>query len=1142
MPSRIRDDRSKASTRLCTLLLALLPCLYAQAAEPAGATTRFDIPRQELDGALADYARQSGRQLLYAPELAQGRIARAVQGEKTALQALDELLADTGLAYATNASGTILIGDANRRGGMGGMDASTTGDPRGNAPGAAASQPAAPLYAQAEPAPTAAERPEARQASTLDTITVTAQKKRENIQTVPIAISAFGGEDLNDRKIETGADLVTATPNVSFSKTNFASYNFQIRGIGTQALSVTTDPAVAISFNSAPMIRNRLFEQEYFDVERVEVLRGPQGTLYGRNATAGVVNMIPNLADPSAPDADARFEIGSYDTRRFNGMVNVPLSDSVAFRLATQYTKRDGFDHNTVTEKDVNDRDILGTRASLAWRPSDRFNASLVWEHFQEDDMRSRTGKQLCHTDPGPVSIGGVEVRTDDRAFMSQGCVDGSLYDDGAFGAPNGNSLPFVLGAQTAGAILGFDPDTFAVAGLVPRGFDPYAGVTQSRDLRKIATSFDPKFEADNDVVQLNLDAAIGDHLRLVSQSLYTEDRYWSTQDYGRFQSSPAFNATDGLVTFAPEGIVPAYPYTPGGVYCDPQLGCSDRMLLVDLVDARSRQWSQEFRLQSDYDGPFNFSVGANYLEFAIDESYYVFSNVFTALTEQFLNGGGLGMKPQYCPPEIAAAPYVFDPSLLKSCGYIDPNPIGAIDGQGHNYFRSRNLARTRSSAIFGEGYWQLSDTVRLTAGLRWTRDVKTTTPYPSQLLLADSTKTPEDGYALTPLAGGFVGYGYPAQPDIRQTWNEPTGRLVLDWTPDLPFTDSTLLYASAARGYKAGGTNSPGIGANTAYLSFVQRDPRFDAEYVNAFELGMKNVLADGRLILNGTLFYNDYEGYQVSQVVDRATSNENFDAKTWGAELEAVWRPSASFQLSGNLGLLRTRIADGQTSIDVMDRTAGNQDWIAVRPWMQLASTCIAPKDLVETALRSWYEQSTEDQLATMLAAFCTVRSGIAGAGFTRDQGPDGGPGEWAYLLNGAYYNPETDGPNGGAGFAKDLGGNELPNAPHLTVSLSPQYTFALGDSDLTLRADLYYQGKSWARVYQDEIDRLDSWHNVNVSLTWYRPGADLTVQLYAKNLLDDDSITGTFLNSDDTGLSTNVFLQDPRVVGLVVRKGFF
>ncbi len=76
---------------------------------------------------------------------------------------------------------------------------------------------------------------------------------------------------------------------MTFTKTNFSGYSIQIRGIGTQAISVTTDPAVAVAFNDIPFIRNHFFEQEFYDVSQVEVLRGPQGTLYGRNATAGVV-------------------------------------------------------------------------------------------------------------------------------------------------------------------------------------------------------------------------------------------------------------------------------------------------------------------------------------------------------------------------------------------------------------------------------------------------------------------------------------------------------------------------------------------------------------------------------------------------------------------------------------------------------------------------------------------------------------------------------------------------------------------------------------------------------------------------------------------------------------------------------------
>lgn len=1137
---RSRKRRWDRVLKPCALLLALLPSLAAYAGQDSAA--KFDIAPQQLDAALSEYARQSGKQLLYAPQLAAGKSGREVRGEKPALQALDELLAGTGLRYATSASGAILISDGTRESAP--AQAQAPEARPGNVPGDAAAQPTASQQAEAaQTTANATTRARTGTTTTLETVLVTAQKKVENIQKVPIAITAFGGQELNDRKIETGADLVTATPNVSFTKTNFASYNFQIRGIGTQALSVTTDPAVAISFNSTPMIRNRLFEQEYFDVERVEVLRGPQGTLYGRNATAGVVNMIPNLADPDAFEANVKGEVGNYESRRVNAMINVPLSDSFAFRVATQYTQRDGYDKNTVTGKNVNDRDLLSVRTSLAWKPSDVFNASLVWEHFQEDDMRSRTGKQLCHRDPGIGAPGGAAVPGQPdffASYLSQGCRDGSLYDDGAYGVPNGSSLPFVLGAYSAPVGFAVDADgniDFTnLQTLVPRGLDPYAGVTQSRNLREIATSYDPKFNASNDIAQLNLQAEVGDGLTFVSQTLYTRDQYYSTQDYARFQSNPIFNNTDNLVRFNDLGeVVSAFPVLSGGVYCDPQLGCSDRLLFADIVDADSKQWSQEFRLQSDFDGRFNFSVGANYLQYDVDESYYVVGNLLTSLADLYFNGAAF--TPGVCQPGVATR--VSDGvDTGAPCIYIDPNSLGAINGRGHNYFRSRNLAQTRSTAIFGEGYWQLSDTVRLTAGLRLTRDIKTTTPVPSQLLFGDSTNTE----FFSRLLGGFVGYGYPSQPEIRQEWTEPTGRLVLDWSPDLSFTDSTLFYASASRGYKAGGTNSPAIAANPEVLSFQTRDPRFRAEYVNALELGMKNTLAGGKLTLNGTVFYNDYKDYQISQIVDRATLNENFDAETWGAEFEAIWRPTANFELSGNLGLLRTRIGDNQYSIDVMDRTAGNQDWVLVRPWLQLAANCIAPRELVATATENFYaDEFNAGSNPNYLASFCTVQTPLYPGGLTEDQGPEATPGTWAYLLDGDFYNPETDAPNGGQGFAKNLGGNDLPNAPKITVSLSPQYTFALGNTDLTLRADLYYQGKSWARVYQDSIDRLDDWGNVNLSLTWYDPDADLSVQLYAKNLLDSEAITGTFLNSDDTGLTSNVFLQDPRIFGLVVRKGF-
>src|SRR5690606_11024265 len=197
-------------------------------------------------------------------------------------------------------------------------------------------------------------------ATSVGDIIVTAQKREQSIQDVPIAVTALSAETLDAMKIDGGSELVRAVPNVSFSKYNFSMDNFSIRGVGTKAISASSDPAVAISFNNAPLIRNRLFEQEYLDVNRVEVLRGPHGTLYGRNASGGVVNMSPNLPGPNF-DAMMKAEAGNYNSMRGQMMVNIPVTDTFWIRGAGSLTKREGFDYNTFNETRVNDRDLYST-------------------------------------------------------------------------------------------------------------------------------------------------------------------------------------------------------------------------------------------------------------------------------------------------------------------------------------------------------------------------------------------------------------------------------------------------------------------------------------------------------------------------------------------------------------------------------------------------------------------------------------------------------------------------------------------------------------------------------------------------------------------------------------------------------------
>jgi iron complex outermembrane receptor protein len=674
----------------------------------------FDIPAQDLSKALAEFARQSGLELLYTPEIVEGLTASAVKGQHTREAAMTLLLQGTDLDFIVAPSGGMVIGDRAM------LEAHRT-RMRGNGGASVASPDGSVSLAEAVPGAPALtgesiiSTVETARRGGIEEIIVTGQKKEERLQDVPIAISAFSAEQLDAQKIEGGFDLLKAVPNVTFSKSNYSSYNFSIRGVGTKAVSATADPGVAISFNNVPLIRNRLFEQEYFDVERVEVLRGPQGTLYGRNATGGVVNMITNKPDFQEFEGMLKAEAGNYDARRMTGMINVPIIDDVlALRIAGATTQRDGYGINLTTGKPSDDRDLWSSRITLGFRPNDRVRANFIWEHFNEDDSRLRTGKQLCHRDEGPEILEGVDGPLDQyaRGRINQGCKIGSLYDDNAFGKPNGWSLPFTYFMANALFYIGYDKPAGqpnrTVVPLVRRDQDPYGYDMQSRDLRAIESIIEPKYRAEADIFAFNLDVDLTDTLLFSSQTAYNEDYVWSLQDYMRFSTPPAFN--DSNLVYGQNSPIPGQGLNgislPGGVFTDPQIGPSNTLKGFEVSSSASTQFSQEFRLQSDFDAPLNFSLGINYLSFKGNNDYYLFFNIATMIAEQYYNRG------TYIPNEVGFV-------------YVDRSPFESIAGDGHNYFRNQNPYELESRSAFGELYWQVADSVKLTAGLRYTDDKK---------------------------------------------------------------------------------------------------------------------------------------------------------------------------------------------------------------------------------------------------------------------------------------------------------------------------------------------------------------------------------------------------------------------------------
>lgn len=980
-------------------------------------------------------------------------------------------------------------------------------------------------------------------------IIVTAQRRAERIQDVPIAITALNEEALSAQRIEGGPDLLRAIPNVTFSRGNFTSNNFAIRGVGTKAVSATTDPGVAVSFNQVGIIQNRLFEQEYYDMERVEILRGPQGTLYGRNATGGVINIVPRGVDFDSFSGTLESEIGNYETRRISGMVNIPLiDDRLAVRFAGALTQRDGFDYNSVTENDINGRDLWSGRFTIGFEPTSNFRGSFVWEHFEEDDNRSRTGKQLCNRDEPPETIGSATIvdGTDlfstlgRPAIFSTGCEAGSLYTADAFGTPNGASIPFVLSSWTSAASFPwgyFDPNGFDGYGLL-QVRDPYGGLDQSRDLREIASFRDPVYRAQADIYQLNLEADVGDHLIFNSATMYVEDSVYSFQDVNRFNTLPFFNDTSQFADHSWFGVSPYQNVAPGGIFCDPQVGCSNTMAGFDISRADAQQFAQEFRLSSSFAGALNFSIGANYTEFETLSQYYVMNNVLTALAMSPPFNGTGNMTDCSLGDFYGAFPVPMEQAV--HCPYIDPNPFESINGDGHNYFRSVNPYELTSAAVFGELYWDVSDRLKLTLGARYTEDQKTFDVVPTQLLLAPYL-----------LSGGIVGRGHPTRDTVELEWGEWTGRFGVDWRPNTGFTDETLLYAFYSRGYKGGGMNPPlpdfATGAEWVEAGYIDQATydmyeaigflpilrligqeyggTFEPEFVNAFEIGAKNTLFDRTMMFNVTAFYYDYEGYQVSQIRNRAAINENFDAEVWGAEFELQWEPIEGLRINGNLGYLQTRIADGESSIDIMNRNLGNSDYTVVRAWAQIPSNCVVPTAVAESHLNT----------SSGIQSYWRMCGGYGALGAFSPPLIDPATGLEFDVAN---Y-PEL---NGGSGLLTDISGNELPNAPRWTFNFGAEYTLPLlADWTVTLRGDYYWQDDSFHRVYNFEpYDRLHGWDYVNVGL-WFDRGDNLRFEVYVRNVFEETPITDAFLNSDDQGLTTNVFTLDPRIIGASLRVNF-
>ncbi len=942
-------------------------------------------------------------------------------------------------------------------------------------------------------------------------IIVTAQRQSQSLQEVPIAVSAFDATALESQQIENAADLQLTLPNVSFSKGNFTGSSFTIRGIGDLCVGVTCDAATAIHINGSPLFGTRLFETEYFDLERIEVLRGPQGTLFGRNATSGVVNLVTAKPDLGSFGAAGEFEYGNYNSIKAEGMVNVPIGDSIGVRVAGFFLNRDGYTTNLFDNSDVDDRDMYAVRGSLRFEPGADTTLDFMAYYFREDDTRLRNQKQACQRDPLGV-LGCLNNRRDFDITNANSTVGATLSSQEFFAI---QGIPSVLGL---GSLYG--PDAFA-------GFD------KPDDVRTVNTAYTPFYFADEVQLQARLEQRIG-AMTLTATGLYQDTEVDSRQDYflgiqDRTAFATALNvlsgfAANGLPTGLPApapAFVPgssAYftpivealiPNGPGGVLCtsdndDGNRGafegnvlCGETPLSFDRSSEQRESWSGEILLSSDFDGAFNFLLGGIYAKSkTTDNSYYV--NSF-ALDYASAILGSFGTLAGGAPPSYFAT----------------------------SMYRNNSLeANLESFGVFGEIYVDLTERLTFTGGLRYNDDKKDVTarttlisflnPYANDGEPFDSPITP-----LTGPSGLFdADPGTPGEQltQFREVgFDEITGRAVLDYevTPD------NSIYASYARGYKSGGINPP--------LSPVfDVAESFGSETIDAFEIGSKNTFANGALQLNATAFYYKYSGLQLSRIVARTSVNDTIDADIWGVELESVIRPDPDWLVNLTFSYLNAEVAGDQFFSNPRDPGGGDPDAVIIKDISNGANCAVTgPAPGVADAfvagvnaalgLRGPEEFPNDGNLASSGAfSICDVLAGAVPAGSGL-----------------AVLSP---------GVEVNIKGNKLPQAPEMKVSMGVQYT-ATFDNGMTLvpRVDVALTGEQYGNIFNGRVNRIEPFVQANAIVQLNSADERWFVRGFVQNIFDSSSVTGLYLTDASSGNFTNIYTLDPRRYGVALGFSF-
>jgi len=588
--------------------------------------------------------------------------------------------------------------------------------------------------------------------TTLESVTVSARQRDENLQKVPLAVSVVSGEWLDRSYTVNTQQLSQLVPSLYYNSANPRNTAYTIRGLGSNTLSVSAandgiEPGVGFYVDGVYHGRPATAAFDFTDIDRIEVLRGPQGTLFGKNTTAGAINITSRLPT-FQPEGSGEISLGEQGFVQAKGTVSGPLSQTVAGRLSVQYTERDGTLHNVRTGKDENELNNYAVRGQLLFKPDDSLNVRLI----------------------GDVSN-----------LDSDCCTQNYLR----------------VGSSLRSAARQFEG---LAANLPAHGLPAYS--PPSRNIYDRLTDIDAPLHIDTQDggVSLNADWNVGP-VTLTSISAW---RYWKWDV-----------ANDRDYTGIP-------------------------IQLVQRIPSRQDQYSQEFRVASNGDGPFTY-VGGLY--------FYT----------QEINGKPISI---YGP----AATY-----WLVSTTSFPRMPDNLADGYGQ-YGDSHY--RMKSYAAFGEVNYHFTDRLIGTVGVRHTYEDKNGT----------YSTTVSGGLPTTPGTlqdNAKLSLFRPQSYRASDNGGNPSGRLNLAYQ----FTDDLMGYVGYAYGYKSGGLNMSGLpldaANNPALATAVIKD-----ETNRTWEAGLKSAWWDNRATANLAAYRTVVRNYQA----DITSSTETAAIRTYPANIPEV------------------------------------------------------------------------------------------------------------------------------------------------------------------------------------------------------------------------------------------------------------